>query len=64
MPDGIDTPSDDFYNINTSNYFNMNPQVKCLIPMTPQGKQKPSKVASDKCTPSSPKLLLHFGDLA
>ena len=27
MPYGIDTPCDDFYNINTTN-FNKNPQVK------------------------------------
>ena len=38
MPDGIDTPSDDFYNIKTTN-FNRNPQVKSLIPRKPQGKQ-------------------------
>ena len=30
-PDRIDTPSDDFYNINTTN-LNRNPQVKSLIP--------------------------------
>ena len=32
-PTGIDTPSDDFYNIKTTN-FNRNPQVKSLIPRT------------------------------
>ena len=47
MPDGIDTPSDDLYNINTTN-FNRNHQVKCLIPRNPQGKQKSSKVASSR----------------
>ena len=47
MPDGIDTPSDDFYNLNTTN-FNRNPQVKSIIPRTPKGKQKPSEVASNK----------------
>ena len=30
-PDGIDTPSDDFYNINTTK-FNRNPQVKSSSP--------------------------------
>ena len=39
-PDGIDTPSDDFYNIHTTN-FNRNPQVKSLIPRSPPGKSKP-----------------------
>ena len=38
-PDGIDTPSDDFYNIHTTN-FNRNLQVKSLIPRTPPGKHK------------------------
>ena len=47
MLDGIDIPSDDFYNINTTN-FHMNPQVKSLLPRKSQGKQKPSKVASNK----------------
>ena len=47
MPDGIDTPSNDFNNINTTN-FNRNPQVKSLIPRTPKGKQNPSKFASNK----------------
>ena len=44
--DGIDTPSDDFYNINTTN-FNRNPQVKPFIPRTPKGEPKP-KVTSNK----------------
>ena len=39
-PDGIDTPSDDFYNINTTN-FNRNPQVESLIPRTSTGRLKP-----------------------
>ena len=47
IPDRIDTPSDDFYNVNTTN-SNRNLQVKFLIPRTPRGKQKPSKVVSNK----------------
>ena len=39
-PNGIDTPSDEFYNIHTTN-FNRNPQIKTLIPKTPPGKLKP-----------------------
>ena len=38
VPDGIDTPSDDIYNIYNTN-FNRAPQVKSLIPRTPPGKQ-------------------------
>ena len=36
-PDGIDTPSDDIYNIHNIN-FNRTPHVKSLIPRTPPGK--------------------------
>ena len=36
VPDGIDTPPDDCYNIPTTN-LNWNPQVKSFIVMTPQG---------------------------
>ena len=39
-PDRINTPSDDFYNINTTN-FNRNPQVKSLILRSCAGKPKP-----------------------
>ena len=47
MPDGKDSPSDDFYNINTTT-VNRNLQIKSLIPSKPKDKQKPSKVASSK----------------
>ena len=46
--DGIDTPSDDIYNIHNTN-FNRGPQVKSLIPRTPTGKPK-----SNKALPSKP----------
>ena len=58
--DGIDTPSDDLYNINATN-FNRNPQVKSLIPRTPKGKQKPIKVASNKPRYHGPVYLTEFG---
>ena len=45
-PGGIDTSSDDFYNINTTN-FNQNPQIKSFIPRPPKGKPKP-KAAYNK----------------
>ena len=41
-PAGIDTPSDDFYNIHTTN-LNRNPQVKSLIPRTPKGNPSTTK---------------------
>ena len=41
-PDGIDTFSDDIYNIHNTN-FNRIPQVKSLIPRTPPGKPKSNK---------------------
>ena len=41
MSEGIDTTSDDFYNINTTSF---NSQVKSHIPRTPNSKQKPRKV--------------------
>ena len=40
-PDGIDTLSDDFYNINSTN-FNRTPQVKSLLPRTPKGIPRPN----------------------
>ena len=48
-PDGIDTPSDDIYNIHNTN-FNRTPHVKSLIPRTPPGKPK-----SNKTRPLKPK---------
>ena len=45
-PDGIDTPSDDIYNIYNTN-FKRNPPVKSLIPRKPPGKVK-SKVIPPK----------------
>ena len=41
-PDGIDTPSDDMYNVHNTN-FKMTPHVKSLIPRTLNGKFKPYK---------------------
>ena len=41
-PDGIDTPSDDIYNIHNTN-FNRTPHVKSLIPRIPPGKPKSNK---------------------
>ena len=61
-PDGIDTPSDDFYNINTTN-FNRNHQDKSLIPRTPKDKPKP-KVTSNKTRYNGPvNLLKHIYDM-
>ena len=39
-PNGVDTPSDDFYNINTTNFYR-NHEIKSLIPRTPKGKPMP-----------------------
>ena len=41
--DGIDTPSDDIYNIHNTN-FNRTPHVISLIPRTSPGKPKSNKV--------------------
>ena len=41
-PVGIDTPSDDMYNIHNTN-FKRNPQVKSLVPRKPPRKSKPNK---------------------
>ena len=41
-PDGIDTPSDDIYNIHHTN-FKRTPHVKSLIPRTSPGKSKTNK---------------------
>ena len=41
--DGIDTPSDDTYNIHNTN-FNRAPQVKSHIPRPPPGKPKSAKL--------------------
>ena len=54
-PDGIDTPSEDFYNIHTTD-FNRNPPVKSLIPRTPKGKPKP-KISHDKPRYNGPVFL-------
>ena len=54
-PDGIDTPSDDFYNFNNAN-FNSSPQVKSLICRTPNGKPKP-EVNSNKLRYNGPVYL-------
>ena len=40
--DGIDTPSDDIYNIHNT-IFNRTPHVKSLIPRTPPRNQNPNK---------------------
>ena len=44
-PDGIDTPSDDIYNVHNTN-FKRTPYVKSLIPRT--GKSKPQKAIPSK----------------
>ena len=41
-PDGIDTPSDDIYNIHNTN-LKMNPHVKSFIPRKSPGKPKSNK---------------------
>ena len=41
-PDGIDTPSDDMYNVHNTN-IKRTPHVKSLIPMKSPGKSKPHK---------------------
>ena len=41
-PDGIDSPSDDMYNVHNTN-FKRTPHVKSLIPRKPSGKPKPHK---------------------
>ena len=41
-PDGIDTPFDDMYNINNTN-FQGTPHIKSLIPRKSPGKSKPHK---------------------
>ena len=46
-PDAIFIPSDDFYNVNTTN-FNRNPQVNFLIPRKPYGRPQPGKFTSNK----------------
>ena len=48
-PDGIDTPSDDMYNVHNTN-FKRTPHVKSLIPRHPPGKSK-----LHKATPSKPR---------
>ena len=40
-PDGIDTSSDDIYNVHNTN-FKESPHVKSLIPRTHPGKSKPN----------------------
>ena len=40
--DGVDTPSDDIYNVHNTN-FNRMPHVKSLIPRTSPGKPKSNK---------------------
>ena len=46
-PDGIDTSSDDIYNIHNTS-FNRSPHAKSLIPRTPSGKSKPKKTIPPK----------------
>ena len=46
-PDGIDTPSDDIYNVQNTN-FKRTPNVKSLIPRTSPGKSKPNKAIPPK----------------
>ena len=46
-PDGIDTSSDDIYNVHNTN-FNRSPHVRSLILRTPPGKSKPKKALPPK----------------
>ena len=46
-PDGVDTTSDDIYNIHNTN-FKRSPHVKSLIPRTPTGKSKLEKAIPPK----------------
>ena len=46
-PDGIDTPSDDIYNIHNTK-FNRIPHVKSLFPRTSPGKPKSNKTIPPK----------------
>ena len=46
-PDGIDTPSDDIYNVHNTN-FKRTSHVKSLIPRTSPGKSKPNKAIPPK----------------
>ena len=41
-PDGIDTSTDNIYNVHNTN-FKRTPHVKSLIPRTSHGKSKPNK---------------------
>ena len=47
VPDGIDTPSDDVYNVHNTN-FKRTQHVKSLIPRKPPGKSKPQKAMPPK----------------
>ena len=47
-PDGIDTPSDDIYNVHNTN-FKRTPHIKSLIP-----RKSPRKPKSNKTTPPKP----------
>ena len=55
-PDGIDTPSDDIYNIHNTN-FKRTPHVKSLIPRTPPGKPKSNKAVPLKPSYNGPVYL-------
>ena len=55
-PDGIDTPSDDFYNVHATN-LNGNPQVKSLIFRTPHCKPKYKKTVPNKPRNNGPVYL-------
>ena len=59
----MEYPSDDFYNTHTL-IFNRNPQVKSLIPRTPEGKQNPTRVTSNKPMYNGPVYLpMHICDM-
>ena len=46
-PDGIDTSSDDIYNVHNTN-FKRSPHIKSLIPRKSPGKSKPNKAMPPK----------------
>ena len=55
-PDGIDTPFDDMYNINNTN-FQRTPHIKSLIPRKSPGKSKPHKAMPPKPSYNGPVYL-------
>ena len=55
-PDGLDMPSEDIYNVHSTNFKN-NPHVKSLIPRKFPGKSKPNKATPPKTRYNGPVYL-------